>query len=168
MEPSWPSICFLDGPRGLPDLPKSPPRSNLESSLLSTLPQDDPRGFQQPSKSPPRAFRKSFFGGFLIDFRSIFDQQTTSPCYIVTLLYCYFFTLLLCYFSAGAVAGSQLCCAVDTHIYLVFAAMWLPRKMVPPRFSKSTCTNNCTLNRGLSTWTARVHLDSQDYRSACK
>ena len=79
-----------------------------------------------------------------------------------------FMDVLLCYFILGAVAGSQLCSAVDTQVYLVFAALWLPRKMVPARFSTITCTNNCTLNRGLSTWTARVHLDSQQYRSACK
>ena len=34
-------------------------------------------------------------------------------CYFVTLLLCYFVTLLLCYFVLGAVAGSQLCYAVD-------------------------------------------------------
>ena len=37
---------------------------------------------------------------------------TLLHCYTVTLLHCYFVILLLCYFAAGAVAGSQLCCAV--------------------------------------------------------
>ena len=64
LEPSWPSVWFLDGPRGLPDLPKRPPRSNLEPSWLSNLPQDGPRGFQHPSKRPPRALRRSFLVGF--------------------------------------------------------------------------------------------------------
>ena len=67
-----------------------------------------------------------------------------------------FMDVLLCYFILGAVAGSQLCCAVDTHIYIMFAALWLACKQVPPRFS--ACTNNCTLNRGLSTWTVRASI----------
>ena len=61
LEPSWPSVWFLDGPRGLPDLPKRPSRSNLEPSWLSNLPQDGPGAFQHPSKRPPRAPRKSCF-----------------------------------------------------------------------------------------------------------
>ena len=42
----------------------------------------------------------------------LFLCYITIHCYIVTLLHCYFVSLLLCYFAAGAVAGSQLCCAV--------------------------------------------------------
>ena len=49
LEPSWPSVWFLDGPRGFPDLPKRPPRSNLEPSWLSSLLQDRPRRFQHLS-----------------------------------------------------------------------------------------------------------------------
>ena len=100
--------------------PKTPPRPSQEASKIqlgailalkfaSRRPKKLPAPLQKASQSP----QEIIFGGVLIDFRSIFDQQTTSSCYMVTLLHCYFVTLLLCYFSAGAVAGSQLCCAVD-------------------------------------------------------
>ena len=107
--------------------PKRPPRPSQEASKIqlgailalkfaSRRPKRLPAPLQKASQSP----QEIIFGGFLIDVRSIFDQQTTSSCYIVTLLYCYFVTLLLCYFSAGAVAGSQLCCAVDIILDLSF------------------------------------------------
>ena len=100
--------------------PKKPPRPSQEPSkiqlgaiLIIKFASRRPKKHSAPLQNASQSPQEIIVGGFLIDFRSIFDQQTTSSCYIVTLLYCYFVTLLLCYFSTGVVAGSQLCCAVD-------------------------------------------------------
>ena len=107
-----PQDCSKTAEEALKRAPRRPNRAPRGPHGASRRPKRLPAPLQKASQSP-----QEIIGGFLIDFRSIFDQQTTSSCYIVTLLYCYFVTLLLCYFSAGAVAGSQLCCAVDTLMY---------------------------------------------------
>ena len=48
LEPSWPSVSHQDGPRGLPDPPKRPPRPNLEPAWFSKSPQDGPGGLPAP------------------------------------------------------------------------------------------------------------------------
>ena len=137
MVPCWPPFSAQDRPRGLPD------GSRYSQDALKTAlnfprhPKMLPRRPKTPPrrpKTPPRRLQTSIladfwsifgrflidfwwilvdfwliFGWFLIDFLSMFHRT----CYFVTLLLCYFVTLLLCYFVLGAVAGSQLCCAVD-------------------------------------------------------
>ena len=50
---------------------------------------------------------------FLNDLALLLSYLATLwHCYLVTLLHCYIVTWLLFYFVLGAVAGSQLCCAV--------------------------------------------------------
>ena len=104
-------LCFLDGPRSLPDQPKRPPRSNLEPSGLSNLLQASPRGFQHPSKRPPRALRRSVLVGFdrfSIDFRST-NHIVLLHVYIVLLLLYYFTPLLLFCWRGGGVAALLRC-----------------------------------------------------------
>ena len=52
LEPSWPSVSHQDGPRGLPDPPKRPPRPNLEPAWFSKSPQDGPGGLPAPPLAP--------------------------------------------------------------------------------------------------------------------
>ena len=107
-------------------IPKTPQNA-------SKTPQDASKTPQDASKTPPDLH----VGRFLIDFWSIFDRflvdvgwflvdfwSICCRCFIglATLLLCYFVTLLLCYFVLGAVAGSQLCCAVYIYIYIY---IWL-------------------------------------------
>ena len=55
-----------------------------------------------------------FFERFFVDVWSIFNRVWAIV--FVSFSRC-FMDLLLCYFVLGAVAGSQLCCAVDIYIY---------------------------------------------------
>ena len=99
--------------------PKRPPRPSQEASKIqlgailalkfaSRRPKKLPAPLQKAFQSP----QEIIFGGFLIDFRSIVDQQTTSfcYCYIVILLLCYVAPLLLFCWRGGGVAALLRCC----------------------------------------------------------
>ena len=47
--------------------------------------------------------------------QSLLQPPTNVALLPYTLLHTFYGTLLLCYFAVGAVAGSQLCCALDPH-----------------------------------------------------
>ena len=111
--PCWPPFSAQDRPRGLQDGSKTVQDSSQDALDRPSWPKTPPN---LPRSLPDLDFWSIFgwfwliFGWFLVDFWSIFCR-----CFIglATLLLCYFVTLLLCYFVLGAVAGSQLCCAVD-------------------------------------------------------
>ena len=78
--------------------PKRPPRPSQEATWSHLGSQICLKPAQEASSTPPKGLPAPsgnhfwwVFARFSIDF----DQQTTSSCYIVTLLYCYFVTLLL-------------------------------------------------------------------------
>ena len=118
--PCWPPFSAQDRPRGLQDGSKTVQDSSQDALDRPSRPKTPPN---LPRSLPDLDFWSIFgwfwliFGWFLVDFLIIvltnFLSMFDRACYFVTLLLCYFVTLLLCYFVLGAVAGSQLCCAVD-------------------------------------------------------
>ena len=119
--PCWPPFSAQDRPRGLQDGSKTVQDSSQDALDRPSRPKTPPN---LPRSRPDLDFW-SIFDRFLVDFwyifRWLFDQFFVDVWSIfnrfwsivfASFLRC-FMDLLLCYFVLGAVAGSQLCCAVE-------------------------------------------------------
>ena len=130
LEPCWPPFSAKDHPRGLQDPSKTPPRRFQDSPRClqrrfgsRKTAQDASKPALEPSR--PRCF--TMFDWFLVHLWFIFDwfwidvslnfnmkkQNISTSKKQKQTLKRWYIAQLLCYFAAGAVAGSQLCCALD-------------------------------------------------------
>ena len=126
--PCWPPFSAQDRPRGLQDGSKTVQDSSQDALDRPSRPKTPPN---LPRSLPDLDFWSICcwflvdFDWFLVDVYWFFDRSVVDVWSIfnrfwsivfASFLRC-FMDLLLCYFVLGAVAGSQLCCAVDRYRY---------------------------------------------------
>ena len=112
--PSWSHVGHLSRPKTLPRRLQDASKTVQDTSKDAL---DRPR---RPKTPPhlPWSLPNLDFGRFLIDFWSIFDRISIAFWSIVHWFFiaspslCCLITCVL-----GAVAGTQLCCALDTYLY---------------------------------------------------